>query len=27
MRPEVFRMCFFIGLLLLGAHLMVRGLL
>lgn len=26
-RPEVFRMCFLIGLLLLGAHLAVRGLM
>jgi len=25
--PEVFRRCFFIGLLLLGAHLAIRGLL
>jgi uncharacterized membrane protein YfcA len=25
-RPDVFRVCFFVGLLLLGAHLMLRGL-
>jgi uncharacterized membrane protein YfcA len=27
MRPEVFRICFLVGLLLLGAHLALRGLL
>ena len=26
-RPETFRLCFFLGLLLLGAHLALRGLL
>jgi uncharacterized membrane protein YfcA len=26
-RPEVFRRCFFVGLLLLGCHLTIRGLL
>jgi uncharacterized membrane protein YfcA len=26
-RPEVFRRCFFVGLLILGAHLALRGLL
>jgi uncharacterized membrane protein YfcA len=27
MRPEVFRVCFFVGLLMLGAHLTLRGLI
>jgi uncharacterized membrane protein YfcA len=27
MHPEVFRICFLVGLLLLGIHLALRGLL
>jgi uncharacterized membrane protein YfcA len=26
-KPETFRLCFFLGLLALGAHLALRGLL